>query len=102
MPKWTTVIIGRKNIEKQIENSYLIHMPQSSKYAGYMVWLPAKLVKAGRNIQTIAFSFTNEFIFKLKRYDQEEFSDFHLIDVKDINALEFEKAFVVNPQEIDI
>ncbi len=68
-------------------------MPNSSNYKGYCFWHPAKLVRTSLigNGYFKSFGYTEEFEFKLRKFDKER----NLVDEIIIDYLEMEEAFEV-------
>ena len=90
---WKSIEINKQNIENDTGKSVLIKMPNKSKYAGYKFWHPAKLVRYGSNSYARSVSYTDDFIFKLKKYGNGKYNKFDVINEVEISVEEFEEAF---------
>lgn len=90
---WKNIEINIQNIETDTGKSVLIKMPNKSKYAGYKLWHPSKLVRKGSNSYAVSVGYTNEFTFKLKKFGNGKYNKFDVIDEIEISAEEFEKQF---------
>ena len=67
-PRWLHCFIDDGCIAASINRSVCIKMPRGGSYAGYSLWVPAKLLR-DTCISTIKeLSARNDFIFSLKKY----------------------------------
>lgn len=97
---WKSININTQNIEAQTSKAVLIKMPNSSIYHGYSFWHPSKLVRSGKHSYSVSVSYTDEFVFRLKKYGQGKWNKSKVIDGKEIDAEEFETAFEVMDDNI--
>lgn len=67
---------------------------------GYKFWHPSKLVKKGRNSYAVSLGYTDDFIFRLKKYGNGRYNKYDVIDEKEITGKEFEEAFGVMDSNI--
>ena len=93
MKEWKNIEINVQNIDFNTEKSVLIKMPHNSDYDGYKFWHPSKLVRNGSNSYAVKIGYTDDFIFKLKKFGNGKYNKFKVIDEKEITAEEFEKSF---------
>jgi hypothetical protein len=69
-------------------------MPKESQYRGYVFWHPKKLVRRRRpNGFLMTFSYTNDYIFSLKKYGKGDTTRFKIVEEIKVSAAEMEKAF---------
>lgn len=97
---WKNININSNQIETDTGKSVLIKMPNNSEYAGYMFWHPSKLVRNGRHSASYSLGYTDEFIFKLKKYGNGKWNKREVIHEIEISAEEFEEAFGVTDRNI--
>ena len=95
--EWKTIQINKQNVKRDTGRAVLIAMPHKSDYDGFEFWHPAKLIRNGSHSYALSLSYTNEFVFKLKRISQKTFK---VLDEKEISAEEFEEAFGVMNENI--
>ncbi len=88
---WKTIKINKQNVELQITNATLIKIPKKSRYANYKFWHPNKLIEENEN--SIKLSYTNEFVFHLKKFGKGKLNKYMILDEIDIDAEEFEEIF---------
>lgn len=90
---WKNIEINIQNIKVKTEKSALIKMPNKSNYSGYEFWHPRKLIRNGSNSYSVSIGYTNDFVFKLKKYGKGKYNFKDIIDEIDISAETFEKEF---------
>lgn len=90
---WKNIEINLQNIEYDTGKASLIKMPNKSKYAGYKFWYPNKLIRYGSNSYARNLGYTDEFIFKLKKYSKGKYNSRKIINELEISAEEFGEAF---------
>lgn len=93
---WKSININVQNAEKTTDKAVLIKMPHKSNYDGYMFWHPSKLVRSGRHSWSVSLSYTDDFKFKLRKYNKR----LVVIDEIEISAKEFEKEFGIIDENI--
>lgn len=98
--EWKNVNINKQNIDAETSRSVLIKMPHNSDFDGYKFWHPSKLVRKGRNSNSVSISYNDQFTFKLKKYGNGKYNKRDVIDEIDIDAEEFENAFCVMDENI--
>lgn len=89
MSNWKRIQINTNGIETKTDKAVLIKCPNKSAYQGYMFWHPAKLVREGKHSHAASVSYTDEFEFRLRRYNKNK----DVLSEKKINAQEFEALF---------
>lgn len=95
MATWKNININSNMVKAQSERSVLIAMPHSSDYDGWCFWHPAKLVREGRHSAALSIGYTDEFVFRLKRYGHGKWNSREVVAEQEIGAEEFEQAFGV-------
>lgn len=93
MAQWHNININKNKIITENDKSILISMPSTSVYEGYTFWHLKKLVRDGRNKGAISIGFTNEFVFRLKKYGNGKYNKFDVLDEKEISATEMQIEF---------
>lgn len=93
--EWKNVNINKQNIDAETASSVLIKMPHNSDYDGYKFWHPAKLVRKGRNSNSVSIGYNDQFTFNLKKYGNGKYNKREVIDEIEIDAEEFEDAISV-------
>lgn len=71
--KWHSLIIQKENIVKEGKKDILIRIPKGSLYQGKVFWHLKKLVREGKQGNTISIAFTDEFKFHLRSYKDENY-----------------------------
>ena len=92
---WHSIQINKQNIKAETDSGVLIKMPHNSDYDGYVFWHPAKLVRNGKHSNAISISYTDEFVFRLKKYGNGKYNKFDIIDEQEIDVCEFRNAFEI-------
>ena len=90
---WKTIEVNKQNVEVEKGNAVLIKMPHKSNYKGYCFWHPSKLVREGKHSFALSLSYTSDFSFVLKKYGNGKTNKFTVLDTKEIDSVDFEKAF---------
>ena len=90
---WKKVKINLQNVQATTEKAYLIACPHKSRYDGYCFWHPAKLVRGGNHSYALQLSFTDEFVFTLKKYGQGKWNKSKVLHSIELSAEEFEKIY---------
>lgn len=98
--EWKNKNINKQNIEVETAKAVLIKMPHNSDYDGYKFWHPTKLVRKGRNSNSVSISYNDEFTFNLKKYGNGKYNKREVIDEIEIDTEEFENAFNVMNENI--
>lgn len=90
---WKNISINKNQIAAETSKSVLINMPHNSEYNGFSFWHPSKLVRQGKHNGAVSLGYTDEFIFKLKKYGKGKYNGREVIDEMEISAAEFAEAF---------
>lgn len=91
---WKQIQIQSNCVETETEKAVLINLPKTSSYKGYSFWHPSKLCRSiGKNGWMIQISFTEDFVFKLKKYGKGQYNWKQILDEKEIGVTEISKAF---------
>ena len=91
--EWMSIEINKQNIKAETDKAVLINLPHKSNYDGFAFWHPAKLVRLGSNSYARKVSFTNDFIFKLKKYGQGKYNGNEIIDEREITVEELREIY---------
>lgn len=92
--EWEKIHIQSNNIKGSTDKAVLINMPKTSKYKGYSFWHPKKLTRPeGKNSYLLSVSFTQEFVFKLKKFGKGQHNFNKVLDEKEISPKEFKESF---------
>lgn len=99
---WEKIFIYSQNIKAESERAYLIQMPNKSSYKGWAFWHPKKLVrKQGGKGYLLAFSFTNEFIFKVILYGKGRYNSMSAVRREEISVDEMKEIFGVIDKNVN-
>ncbi|MEF9985429.1 MAG: hypothetical protein RR697_03605 [Malacoplasma sp.] len=90
---WKNIEINIQNIVYNTGKATLINMPRKSNYDGYSFWHSSKLIRNGKNSYSNSLGYTEEFIFKLKKYGKGKYNSRDVIYEIEISVEEFEEAF---------
>lgn len=91
---WKQIQIQSNCIEAETDKAVLINLPKTSSYKGYSFWHPAKLCRSiGKNGWMIQISFTDDFVFRLRKYGKGQYNWKQVIDEKEITADKISEAF---------
>lgn len=93
MTNWNNINISKNKIIMENDKMILISMPSNNRFNGYSFWHLKKLVRSGRNKGSISIGFTNDFIFRLRKYGKGKYNKNDVIDEVEVNSFEIEKAF---------
>lgn len=83
---WKNINISKNNIDHETAKAVLIKMPNKSNYKGYCFWHSSKLVRKGRNKNSISIGYTNDFTFKLIKYGNGKYNKFDIIKEIEISV----------------
>lgn len=97
---WKNINISKNNVKAETTKAVLINMPHNSDYDGYSFWHPTKLVREGRNRNSVSIGYTDDFKFRLKKYGKGKWNSHDVIDECEISAEYFEEAFHVMDENI--
>jgi hypothetical protein len=92
---WKKIVISTKSIEHETEKAILVHCPADTAYEQYLFWHPLKLVKKGPKSGTRELSFSDDFVFKLARYKEEDGKRV-IASQKELNAREIIALYDLN------
>lgn len=92
MNEWKKQIFNRQNIKAETDKAILVQMPHKSKYDGFSFWHPKKITWNGAHDYEIIISYTDNFIFKLKKYGKGKYNSNEVIKELEISAEEFGDA----------
>lgn len=84
---WKNINISKNNIDHETAKAVLIKMPNKSDYKGYCFWHSSKLVRKGRNKNSISIGYTNDFTFKLIKYGNGKYNKNEFIGNEQIHIL---------------
>lgn len=90
---WKRIYISSDRIKAETRKSVLISMPSSSDFAGFSFWHPRKLVRPSVFSNDVSVSYTNDFVFRLKKYGKGKYNSREVIETREISASEFVLAF---------
>lgn len=88
---WKNQSFNKQNIKVETLKAVLIQMPHKSKYDGFSFWHPSKLVRKGSHSYEVSIGYTDDFVFKLKKYGKGKWNSNEVIEEIEITAEEFEK-----------
>lgn len=97
---WKNININAQNIKGETIKALLIKMPNNSEYKGYCFWHTRKLVRKGRNSNSVSIGYTDGFTFKLIKYGNGKYNKYDIIKEIEIDVEEFENAFSVMDENI--
>lgn len=97
---WKNINISKNNIKAETEKAVLISMPHKSDYDGYTFWHSSKLVRSGRNGNSVSIGYNDDFVFHLKKYGNGKWNSHEVIVEVDIDVENFEEAFGVMDENI--
>lgn len=92
---WRRFTITKNNIKAETGKAVLIACPHHSEYDGYCFWHPSKLVREDRNGWTRSLSYTEEFVFNLKKYGKGKYNRREVLDDVQLRYDEIEEVFGV-------
>lgn len=89
---WNGFSINPNLVKVSTARAVLINMPSNSGYKGFSFWHPTKLVKQGRMLMIL---YTDDFIFKLKKYGHGRFNQKELLEEVELSAEEMVDIFSI-------
>lgn len=93
MGEWKSINVYKQFIKAESAKSVLIACPKKTEFSGYSFWHPKKLVREGRNRSAVSISYTDKFVFTLRKYSKSDKNK--ILDEEYLTADEFEKLFEV-------
>lgn len=104
---WKNLNINNNLIKAETDRAVLIALPHKSDYNGYSFWHPAKLVRESRQAGKSSIGYTDEFVFRLKKYGKGKYNCREVLDEIPLAADEIEAIFYASaddyePQEPEI
>lgn len=90
---WRKININKQNIKVDTGMAVLIACPHKSDFDGYTFWYPSRLVREGDHSNTISISYTEEFIFRLKKYGKGKYNSREVLDEVQLAYDEIEEVF---------
>lgn len=97
---WKNIDINANQIITETEKAVLISCPRTSDFNGYSFWHPSKLVRNGKHSASLSIGYTDDFIFKLKKYGKGKFNRQTVIDEIEISVSDFEEMYEVTNENI--
>ncbi|MDR2913438.1 MAG: hypothetical protein LBV74_01150 [Tannerella sp.] len=98
---WQKIFFNVQNIQAETASACLIKMPNRSEYIGYSFWHPKKLVREqGCKGYSYTFSFTEDFVFRLKKYRHGKHNRIDVISETEIGFNEMMEAFGVTNENV--
>lgn len=88
--KWKSIELSENLIKHRTEKSYLIEFPKGTEHDGWVFWHPSKLIKSYRFETTL--SYTDDFVFRLKKYGAGRSNSGKIIDEREASADEVIEA----------
>lgn len=99
---WQRIFFNTQSIQRETESAVLIKMPNNSEYIGYSFWHPRKLVREqGGKGYHLSFSFTDEFVFTLKKYGAGRYNFKDVIREIEITTEQMKDAFGVVDKSVN-
>ena len=77
---WKKIEFNKQNIKAETGRAVLINCPHKSYYDGYSFWVPASLVREGSHSYAYTLSYTEDFVFTLKKYGKGKYNSRDVID----------------------
>lgn len=90
---WRRLTINKQNIIAETGKAVRIACPHKSDFDGYSFWHPAKLVRDGSYLNTVSISYTEEFVFRLKKYGKGKYNSREVLDEVQFAYDEIEEVF---------
>lgn len=90
---WRKININKQNIKVDTGMAVLISCPHHSDYDGYSFWHPSKLVREGRHSSAVSISYTEDFVFNLKKYGKGKYNSREVLDEVQLAYDEIEEVF---------
>ena len=101
MSKWKNIKINTNLIKSKKGKSALISLPLSSAYKDFVMWYPSKLVRYNEYEESASIAYTDDFTFKIKKYDSVRFNR-QVVEEKVISVEDFEEAFSFGMEEVPL
>ncbi|KAA6348971.1 hypothetical protein EZS27_003571 [termite gut metagenome] len=100
---WQKIFFNSQSIQAETDSAVLIKMPNKSEYQGYCFWHPKKLVREqGGKGYHYTFSFTEDFVFHLKKYGQGRHNRRDVIREVDLSVCQIKKEFGVVDENVNL
>lgn len=104
---WKNIDINQNLVKMETECAVLIAMPHNSEFNGYKFWHSRKLVRDSRFDGKVSIGYTQDFVFRLKKYDNGICNSRGILDEIPLGANEIEIIFAksandTEPQEPEI
>ena len=93
MEMWRKININKQNIKAHTDKAVLIAMPHNSEFNGFCFWHPSKLVREGEHASAVSISYTEDFVFRLKKYGKGKYNSREVIDEVPLAYDEIEEIF---------
>ena len=93
MSCWKNIEISKNNVQADSGRAILIAFPHSSEFDGFCFWHPSKLVRTGRNSNSLSVGYTDDFQFRILKYGKGKYNSKEIISEMEIGVLDFEEAF---------
>lgn len=90
---WRKININSQNIKARTGKAVLIAMPHNSEFDGFCFWHPSKLVRDGEHSSAVSISYTEDFVFRLKKYGKGKYNSCEVIDEVPLAYDEIEEIF---------
>lgn len=98
--KWKNIEINKNLIKAETCRAVLINCPHSSNYDGFSFWHPASLVRDAKQRDKVSLSYTDDFIFRLKKHGKGRYNSHSVIREIELSSEELESIFsYLSPQE---
>lgn len=97
---WRSIQINKQNIIAETGKAILIACPHNSDFDGFTFWHSSKLVREGKHHGAVSISYTDEFTFNLKKYDNGKRKTRKVVDEAYLNYNELEEIFCVMNENI--
>ena len=92
---WKRIKLYPNQIRTTTQTAALIKMPPRSGFAGWVFWHPIKCIHE-HDGQMTEMVYTEDFVFRLKRYGNQPYNKFTVQEQREITALDLEDAFRLN------
>lgn len=93
---WREIKINRQNIKAESGKAVLVACPRHSPLNGFRFWHPLSLVRVGDRLSSIRIRYTDDFVFRLKKYGQGKYNRGELIEERHVGYMDVEEAFGQN------
>lgn len=85
--------INRQNIKAETGKAILIACPHHSLLNGFRFWHPLSLIRVGDRLSSVRIRYTDDFVFRLKKYGQGKYNRGELIEERHVGYMDVEEAF---------